>query len=186
VAGALFVAGATAEAAVAAVGLHQGDTVAVSGAAGGVGSIAVQLARLAGAQVIGIAGPDHHQWLRDRGVVPVGYGDGLRERILEAAGRIDAFIDTYGDDYVELGLGLGVEPARINTIVRIDAPARYGVKAEGNAAAAKASVLADLAQLIDEGLVEVPIAATYSLDEVQAAYRRLETGHVLGKIVLVP
>ena len=76
VAGALFVAGATAYAAVRAVGLTEGDTVVVSGAAGGVGSLAVQLARRAGATVIGLASEAHHQWLAGHGVIP---GD-LRRR----------------------------------------------------------------------------------------------------------
>jgi NADPH:quinone reductase-like Zn-dependent oxidoreductase len=94
VAGALFVAGTTAYAAVRAVAAGPGDRVVVSAAAGGVGSIAVQLARLARAAVVGIAGRGNHAWLRDHGVTPVAYGDGLEERIRAAAGgSVDAFID---------------------------------------------------------------------------------------------
>jgi NADPH:quinone reductase-like Zn-dependent oxidoreductase len=70
-AGALFVAGTTAYAAVHAVALKAGDTVVVSGAAGGVGSIAVQLAKILGAKVIGLAGAANHTWLADHGVIPV-------------------------------------------------------------------------------------------------------------------
>jgi NADPH:quinone reductase-like Zn-dependent oxidoreductase len=77
---ALFVAGTTAYAAVRAVGLTAGDTVAVSGAAGGAGSIAVQLARDAGATVIGLASEAHHPWLAGHGVIPVAYGDGMADR----------------------------------------------------------------------------------------------------------
>ncbi|HEX3427003.1 MAG TPA: NADP-dependent oxidoreductase [Acidimicrobiales bacterium] len=186
VAGSLFVAGATAYAAVRAVDLHRGETLVVSGAAGGVGSIAVQLGVLAGASVIGLASPSHHAWLRAHGVVPMTYGDGLADRLRQAAPSIDAFIDTYGDEYVELALELGVAPARIDTIVRFDAVERYGVKAEGNAAGARASVLAELAQLIADGKLEVLIAAAYPLAQVQDAYRALETHHLLGKIVLLP
>jgi NADPH:quinone reductase-like Zn-dependent oxidoreductase len=83
-AGALFVAGTTAYAAVQAVSLKAGDTVVVSGAAGGVGSIAVQLARNIGAKVIGLAGAANHAWLSDHGVIPIGYGDGVAERIRAA------------------------------------------------------------------------------------------------------
>ena len=85
-AGALFVAGATAWAAVRAVTLAEGDTVVVAGAAGGVGSIAVQLARRAGATVIGLASEANHEWLRSHGVIPVAYGAGVEDRIRQAAG----------------------------------------------------------------------------------------------------
>jgi NADPH:quinone reductase-like Zn-dependent oxidoreductase len=185
VAGSLFVAGASAYAAVRAVALTAGDTVAVSGAAGGVGSIAVQLARRAGATVIGLAGPANHDWLAGHGVIPVSYGDGAADRIRQAAAKVDAFIDTFGANYVELALDLGVEPSRIDTIVRFDAVQQYGVKAEGNAAGASAAVLAELAGLIDAGKLEVPVAATFPLAQVRDAYRLLGQGHVHGKIVLL-
>src|SRR5271170_629569 len=186
VAGALFVVGATAWAAVRAVDLTAGDTVVVSGAAGGVGSLAVQLARRAGASVIGLASEAHFQWLAGHGVVPVAYGEGVAERIRRAAGKVDAFVDTYGAEYVELALELGVEPSRIDTIANFEAVARFGVKGDGSAAGSSASVLAELASLIAAGELEVPIAATFPLDRVQDAYRRLAEGHLLGKIVLLP
>jgi NADPH:quinone reductase-like Zn-dependent oxidoreductase len=186
VAGSLAVAGGTAFAAVRAVSAAEGDTVVVAGAAGGVGSIAVQLARLAAATVVGIAGPDNEGWLADHGVLAVVYGEGVAERIGKAVERVDAFIDTYGDDYVEMAIGLGVEPARIDTIVRFDAPEKYGVKAEGSAAGSGAGVLVELAGLVADGKLEVPIARAFPLAEVRDAYRLLETGHVRGKIVLLP
>jgi NADPH:quinone reductase-like Zn-dependent oxidoreductase len=186
VAGALFVAGATAYAAVRAVAPADGDTVVVSGAAGGVGSLAVQLARRAGATVIGLAGADNHEWLAAHGVIPVAYGDGVADRIRQAAEKVDAFIDTHGDGYVQLALGLGVEPSRIDTIADFEAVTRYGVKGEGNAAGASASVLAELAGLISTDQLELPIAGVYPLDQVRDAYRRLEQGHIRGKIALVP
>ena len=186
VAGALFVVGATAWAAVRAVSLTEGDTVVVSGATGGVGSLAVQLARRAGATVIGLASEPNFQWLAGHGVIPVAYGDGVADRIRQAASKADAFIDTFGADYVQLALELGVEPSRIDTIANFEAVARYGVKAEGNAVGASASVLAELAGLIAAGELELPITATFPLDRVQDAYRRLEEGHILGKIVLLP
>jgi NADPH:quinone reductase-like Zn-dependent oxidoreductase len=184
VAGALYVAGATAYAAVRAVALTEGDTVVVSGAAGGVGSIAVQLARRAGATVIGLASPANHEWLAGHGVIPVAYGDGVAGRIRQAAGKVDAFIDTHGDGYVQLALELGVEPSRIDTIADFDAITKYGVKGDGNAAGASAANLAELARLIADGQLEVPVAATFPLSGVQDAYRRLAGGHIRGKIVL--
>jgi NADPH:quinone reductase-like Zn-dependent oxidoreductase len=186
-AGSLYVAGTTAWAAVRAVSLEPGDTVVVSGAAGGVGSIAVQLARLAGATVIGLASAPHHEWLAAHGVVPVAYGPGVAERIREASGgRVDALVDTFGSGYVDLALELGVRPDRVDTIIDFDAAARHGVKTDGNMVGASSEVLAELAGLVDKGALEIPIARVYPLAEVRGAYRDLARRHTLGKIVLVP
>jgi NADPH:quinone reductase-like Zn-dependent oxidoreductase len=187
VAGSLYVAGATAYAMVRAVSVSPGDIVAVSGAAGGVGSIAVQLAKNAGATVIGLASEANHPWLTSHGVVAVSYGEGAADRIRAASGgRVDAFLDTFGSGYVELALELGVRPERIDTIADFEAAAKYGVKTDGNAAGGNAQVLAELAGLVDKGLLEIPIAKVYSLDQVQDAFRELEQGHTHGKIVLRP
>jgi NADPH:quinone reductase-like Zn-dependent oxidoreductase len=186
-AGALFVAGATAYAALRAVAAGPGDTLVVAGAAGGVGSIAVQLAVNAGATVIGLASEVNHQWLADHGVTPVSYGAGVAGRIrAAAAGGVNAFIDTVGTGYVELALELGVDPDRIDTIADFTAAAKYGVKLEGNSAAASAEVLAELAAMIDKGQLEIPVARVYPLSEVRAAFQELEHGHTRGKIVLRP
>jgi NADPH:quinone reductase-like Zn-dependent oxidoreductase len=186
-AGALFVAGTTAYAAVRAVNAGPDDTLVVAGAAGGVGSIAVQLAVSAGARVIGLASEANHQWLADHGVLPVAYGEGAAERIRAAsAGRVDAFIDTVGTGYVELALELGVRPDRIDTIADFAAPAKYGVKLEGNSAAASAEVLGELAAMIDKGQLEIAVAGVYALSDVQAAFQELAHGHTRGKIVLKP
>jgi NADPH:quinone reductase-like Zn-dependent oxidoreductase len=186
-AGALFVAGTTAYAAVRAVAAGPQDTLVVAGAAGGVGSIAVQLAASAGAAVIGLASEPNHQWLAGHGVRPVTYGEGVADRIrAAAAGRVDAFIDTVGAGYVELALELGVRPDRIDTIADFTAAGKYGVKMEGSSAAATAGVLAELAAMIDKGQLEIPIAGVYPLADVQAAFRELEHGHTRGKIVLTP
>jgi NADPH:quinone reductase-like Zn-dependent oxidoreductase len=185
VAGALFVAGSTAYAAVRAVALSPGDTVVVAGAAGGVGTLAVQLARRAGATVIGLASEPNHAWLTAHGVIGVSYGDGVADRIRQAAGQVDAFIDTVGGDYVRMAVqDLEVEPSRVDTIANFEAVEKYGIKAEGSAFAASAAVLAELAGLVARGDLEVPVTATFPLDQVQDAYRRLDQGHLLGKIVL--
>ena len=188
VAGSLYVVGATAYAAVRAVGLREGDVVVVSGAAGGVGTLVVQLARDAGATVIALASEDHHAWLREHGALPVTYGDGVAERIRAAAGgEVDALIDLFGSGYVELALELGVAPERIDTIADPEAPTRHpGVKIDGNMAGASPETLAVLAALIAEGRLEVPIARVYPLAEVREAYTELERRHTLGKIVLRP
>jgi NADPH:quinone reductase-like Zn-dependent oxidoreductase len=186
-AGALFVAGTTAYAAVRSVALSAGDTVVVSGAAGGVGSIAVQLAKNAGAKVIGLSSAANQKWLTGHGVIPLTYGDGVEDRIRAASGgKIDAFIDTFGGGYVELALKLGVTPNRIDTIIDFAAAARYGVKTEGNHEGANADVLAQLAGLLASGRLEIPIAKVYPLAEVRDAYQDLEQRHTRGKIVLEP
>jgi NADPH:quinone reductase-like Zn-dependent oxidoreductase len=122
------------------------------------------------------------------GIIPVSYGDGVADRIRAAApaGKVDAFLDTVGGDYVQLALDLGVPASRVDTIVSFDAVEKFGVKAEGGAAVPGAATLAELAKLIADGQLDVPIFATYSLDQVQDAYRRLAEGHLLGKIVLIP
>jgi len=188
VAGAIPVAGFTAWAMVRAVDVKPGDTVVVAGAAGGVGSLAVQLARRAGATVIGLAGPSNHDWLKRHDVIPVAYGDGVADRIRNAGpAQVDAFLDTFGGDYVELALNdLAVSPERIDSVTRPDAAAKYGIKIDGNGAGASAATLETLAGLIAAKELELPIARTYSLTEVATAYTQLAKGHIRGKIVLIP
>jgi len=137
--------------------------------------------------VIGLASEANHEWLAAHGAIPVVYGEGAAERIRAAAnGPIDAFIDTFGDNYVQLALDLGVSPERIDTIINFAAVERYGVKAEGGSTAASATVLAELADLIARGRLVVPIAKVYPLDDVRDAYQELEGHHTHGKIVLRP
>ncbi len=189
VAGGLYVAGTTAYAAVRAVNLTDGDVVAVAGAAGGVGSIAVQLAVTAGATVLGIASRSNDDWQRAHGVIPVNYGDGLAERLRAAApeGRIDAFLDFFGGGYVQLAVNeLGVATDRVDTIIDFAAAEQFRVRTAGNADAADAGVLAELAGLIADGRLEVPVAEVFALDDVRDAFRALEERHTRGKLVLRP
>jgi NADPH:quinone reductase-like Zn-dependent oxidoreductase len=189
VAGSLYVAGVTAYAAVRAVNLEAGDTVAIAGAAGGVGAIAVQLARRAGATVLGIAGPANDAWLADHGAVPVNYGDDLPARLRAAAqsGRVDALLDFFGGGYVAMAVEeLGVPRDRVDTIADFAAVEQFGVQSAGGADAATAAVVAELADLVARGDLEVPIAGVFSLDDVRAAYQELEKRHTRGKLVLRP
>jgi NADPH:quinone reductase-like Zn-dependent oxidoreductase len=187
-AGGLYVAGTTAWGAVCAVDPKEGETVVISGAAGGVGCIAVQLARRTGSTVIGLASESNHEWLKSHGVIPVAYGDGVADRIKAAAPvGVDAFVDTHGDGYVELALALGVAAGRIDTIADFAAAAKHGVKTDGGTAAGPgATVLAELAGLIADGQLEVPIANVYPLAQVRQAYTELERRHTRGKIILRP
>jgi len=187
IAGSLFVAGATAYAAVRAVALTKDDIVIISGAAGGVGSIAVQLAKQTGAVVLGIASASNHQWLSDHGIIPVPYHGDLAANLKAALGdkKANAFIDLSGHEYVELAIKLGIGADRINTIINFEAAAKYKTKTEGMSAAANATVLGELAAKVNAGDLEVPIAKTFPLSEVKEAYLELEQRHTHGKIVLI-
>jgi NADPH2:quinone reductase len=187
VAGSLYVVGATAYAAVNAVAPQSGETVAVSAAAGGVGSLAVQLLALRGVRVLGIASAGNAEWLRAHGVEPVEYGDGLADRLQQAApDGIDAFIDLFGPEYVQLAVELGVSPERINTIISFAKAAEVGAKTEGSGAASTPAVLQEIADLIVSGALDFDVAATYPLDRVADAFTELEQRHTHGKIVLLP
>ncbi|MFE5034309.1 NADP-dependent oxidoreductase [Streptomyces sp. NPDC056683] len=188
VAGSLYVAGTTAYASVFAVDPRPEETVVVSGAAGGVGALAVQLARRRGATVVGLASEANHAWLTAHGVVPVVYGKGAADRIRKAADgkHVDAFIDTFGDGYVDMAVDLGVRPERINTVRDWRAAARVGARTYGEGSAAAAVVVGELARLAARGDLDVPIARVYPLERVREAFRDLERGHAQGKIVLRP
>ena len=161
-AGSLFVVATTAVAAVRAVSLKPGDVVAISGAAGGVGSLAVQLARRTGARVIGIASNESATFLRSVGVEPVAYGDGLAERLKAAApSGINAFIDLFGGEYV-----------------------KFGVKMDGSAAADSPETLATVANLIAWGEIVMPLTAIYPFAMARDAYAELARRKARGKIVL--
>lgn len=188
VAGSLFVAASSAYAAVRAIDPQAGETVAVSAAAGGVGTLTVQLLVRRGVRVLGIASAANADWLTGHGAEPVGYGDGLRERLRAAAapGRIDAFIDLFGPQYVDLAVDLGIPVDRIESVVRSDRAVELGVKLDGSMSAATPEILAELADLAATGALEVPIAATYPLDRVADAFAELEQRHTRGKIALIP
>jgi NADPH:quinone reductase-like Zn-dependent oxidoreductase len=186
VAGSLFVVGLAGYASVDAVAPQPGETVVVSAAAGGVGSMAAQLARHTGAKVIGLASERNHEWLRAHDIIPVTYGDGQAQRIRDAAGGpINALIDTFGGGYVDLAVELGVAPDRINTIIDREAAARVGAKTQGTHALATAAILADIVAMVADGTLDLEIARTYPLDQVRDAFTELAKRHTRGKIVLL-
>lgn len=188
VAGSLQMVGSTAYAAIRAVAPEPGETVAVSAAAGGVGTVLVQMLVRQGVRVLGIASPTNTEWLVNHGVSPVPYGDGLRERLHAAAGQqgLDAFIDLYGPEYLDLALALGVPPDRIETTVSMERAAEIGAKTDGRHNATSHEVLVELVELVASGAVELPIAATYPLERVADAFAVLDRRHTRGKIVLIP
>jgi NADPH:quinone reductase-like Zn-dependent oxidoreductase len=184
-AGSLSVVAFTAVAAVRAVALQPGEVVAVSGAAGGVGSLAVQLAQRTGARVLGIASDASAPFLRSVGVEAIAYGDGLAERLRAAAPKgLDAFIDLFGDGYLDLAVTLGVAPQRMNTIIDFAGATKVGAKTDGSAAATSRETLAFVAGAIAWGDLVMPLSAIYPFAMVRGAYAELARRKTHGKIVL--
>ena len=183
-AGGLGLVGNTAERATSAIAPQPGETVLVSAAAGGVGLFAAQFVLAGGSTVIGTASAENHDFLRGLGIIPVAYGPGLADRLQAAApGGIDAVIDNAGQETVEAAIELGVDPKRINSIVYFDGAAKYGISTVGGGGKTSAD-LGRLAMLVADGRIVLPIAATFPLAEVRAAYELLESRHLRGKIVL--
>ncbi len=173
-AGSLFVAATTAFAAVRAVALKARDVVAISGAAGGVGSLAVQLARRTGARVLGIVSEHNKAFLESVGAEHVNYGDGLAGRLRAAAPNgIDAFVDLFGQGYIDLAVELGVPKDRIDTIIDFAGAGKHRVKTDGSAAAGDRKTLEHLADLVAWGEIVMPIAAIYPFDAIRDAYVEL-------------
>lgn len=181
VAGGIGLVGNTALRSTDSLELGPQDTVLVTAAAGGVGLLDVQFARATGATVVGTASPENHEFLRRLGVIPVAYGDGERERLREAAPHgYTAMLDNHGRSSVLLGIELGIPPGRINSIAD---SGELGIGTVGGGGKT-AEELARLADSAARGELRFPILATFPLNEVRDAYRLLETGHGLGKIVL--
>ena len=176
----LTIAGRTASAALAVVKLGSDDTVLIGGAAGGVGVFAIQLARIAGARVIGTGSATSADFLRDLGAEPVAYGDGLADRVRALAPRgITAAIDLYGTETAHAARALGVPDARITTIA-----AQVDGIAPTNGANAAPGALEKLASLVATGQLRVPIAASFPVEQIRAAVELQAGRHVKGKVVI--
>lgn len=184
-AAALPLAGLTALQTIRRSGLTAGSTVLVHAAAGGVGSIAVQLAVHAGARVVGTASEGNHDYLRSIGAEPVSYGEGLVEaaRALAPEG-FDVVLDYVGGQAVDTAPEL---LAAGGTIVSItDSRARDELGGQYVWVRPDSADLAELADLAARGVVTVEISQTFDLDHTADAYRALETGHTRGKIIVRP
>ena len=183
VAAALPIPGLTAAAALAAIGARSGDTILIGGAAGGVGVLAVQLARLAGATVIGTASPGTFEFLRRLGAKPLAYGDGLADRVRALAPNgVDAATDLFGTETAEAALELGVPPERISTIAAGPNPPG-GVRATGGFDAAPGALM-QITDAILAGELTVPIAASFPVEKIRDAVTLQAGRHVHGKIVV--
>lgn len=185
-AAALSLVAETAQRTLDLLALAAGETVLIHGAAGGVGTAAVQLALARGARVVGTASPARHSALRALGVTPVAYGNGLVARVREVApDGIDAVLDTVGKgalpDSVELRGGTA---DRIVTIAD-PAAADYGV-VYSSKAVRDIGQLAEHARLAAEGRLRIPVAEVFPLADAGRAQEASEHGHAPGKLVLKP
>lgn len=181
VAGSLATAGTMAWNAVEGLGLGPRDTVVITAAAGGVGCLAAQFARLRGAAVIGTSAEMRFDFLRQYGVMPTGYGPGLAGRVrVVTSAPITAFLDFLGGE-AGAAVELGVPASRVLTVLDEEA-----VDAEGATRLDPGDLIAlqRVVALISAHKVRLPIADVFPLDEVAAAYRALDRRDAPGKIVL--
>jgi NADPH:quinone reductase len=190
----LMLTGGTAVHTLTATDVGQGDTVLVHGGSGGVGLMAVQLARLRGARVIATASERNHGLLRELGAEPVEYGDGLLERIRAIApDGVDAAVDLVGsDEALDVSLALVEERDRIASIANFARAPEEGVQLLGNGPGAdpgqeiRYGARPELARLAAEGRLRVVIAGAFPFDRAAEAHRQVGSGHTTGKVVLVP
>ena len=181
-AAALVAAGQTATGALQELRVGAGDVLLVHAAAGSVGTVAVQVARLTGATVIGTASPDNHDYLRQLGAIPVAYGEGLVEAV-RATGLVPTVaLDAAGRGAIAASVALGIEPDRIGTIVDDKEAAEYGTRVVR--AGRDPARLAEVVALAARGGLTMPVRA-YPLAEVAEAHAAVQSGHGRGKVVLI-
>lgn len=180
-AAALVSAAQTASGALRELAVGEGDVLLVHAAAGSVGTLATQLARRAGASVIGTASEANHAYLRELGAVPVAYGPGLVAAV-RAIGPVTVALDAAGGDSIAQSVALGIARDRIGTIVDDKAAAEHGTRV---VRPARSPVrLAEVVGLAARGLVRMPVRA-YPLAEVARAHAAVESRHGRGKVVLI-
>jgi len=187
VAGSLAGAGGTAYVVLNKLGVHAGETLLIHAAAGGVGTVAVQLAAARGVKVIGTASERNHDYLRSIGAIPVTYGEGLLERVRSVApDGVDAVLDASGRGEIPLSIELTGDPERVLTLVAFDA-ADSGIQLHvGGAGGDLGDALRALVALIVQRRVTPSVSWTFPLTEVAQALRASREGHVNGKIVVLP
>ncbi|WP_171069152.1 NADP-dependent oxidoreductase [Actinomadura geliboluensis] len=182
-AGGLPLAGMTAQRSLDRLAVGKDDVLLIHAASGGVGGLAVQIARDRGARVIGTASEKNHDYLRGLGAEPVSYGDGLVERVRELApGGVTAVADFVGGQ-LDATLALLASGGRHVSVADNTVDEHGGhwiwVRPDG-------AKLAELARLADRGALAVEVADTFPLEETGAAFDASRSGHTRGKLVIVP
>ena len=169
------------------LGVGSGTTVLINGAAGGVGSAAVQIARARGARVIGTASENNHDYLRSLGAEPTTYGEGLEQRVRELApDGVDAALDAAGAGELPALVELTGSPDRVVTIADFLGAQETGVEFSGGMGTARAvHALSEIGDLIEAGEFTLPVSETFPLDRIAEAHELSQRGHVRGKLVLL-
>ena len=163
-------------------GVRPGQTLLVSGAAGGVGSAVLQIARERGITVIGTAGAANQDYLRSLGALATTYGAGWVERV-RRLGRVDAALDLAGSGVVRELVELTGDPRKVISIADLGAP-EFGVRFSGVAGSVP-DALAEAAALISRGRLRIPVEKSYTLAEAAAAHADSQAGHTRGRRVIV-
>ncbi len=185
VAGGLYLAGITALTALLSVNATKGDTIVISAAAGGVGSMEAQLATLNGVTVIGTCGERNFDYLRQIGVQPVVYGDGMVERIQKLAPKgVTAYIDNFGDYNASLAATLGVTASKFSSSGSRKAIEIQAFRDSTPADNRLTQMLGTLVGLAAERKLDVLVSGFYPFDKIGDAFDDLEKRHARGKIVL--
>jgi NADPH:quinone reductase-like Zn-dependent oxidoreductase len=168
------------------LGVGPGITLLINGAAGGIGSTAVQLAIARGARVIGTASTANHDYLRLLGAEPVTYGEGMAERVRALApDGVDAALDVAGSGVLPELIDLAGGAQNVVTLADFDGAKQYEVRFSNGFQGHAFHALADIGALIEAGRFWLPVERTYPLDKIPEAHRASENGHVRGRLVLV-
>jgi len=165
-----------------------GDVLVINGASGAVGIAATQLAIRRGATVIGTAGPDNQDFIRELGAEPTTYGEGLADRVRAATadGRVDKALDASGGGMLPDLVELTGNPDNVIAIADYVGAEQTGVRFTGGPGTERAvHALADIVPLLEAREFVMPIAHSFPLEEVAEAQRVGEAGHAPGKIVLL-
>jgi NADPH:quinone reductase-like Zn-dependent oxidoreductase len=169
-----------------ALSVGRGISLLINGAAGGIGSTAVQLAVARGARVIGTASTANHDYLRLLGAQPVTYGDGLAARVRTLApDGVDAALDVAGSSVLPDLIDLAGGPQNVVTLADIDGAKQHGVRFSNGYHGHAFHALTEIGALIEAGRFWLPVERTYPLDQICEAHRISENGHVRGRLVLV-
>jgi NADPH:quinone reductase-like Zn-dependent oxidoreductase len=177
-AGALPLAGLTAHQALETLGVRGGESVLVSGGAGGVGHLAVQMAVARGARVLATASPANHDWLRELGAEPFDYSNG------ELPTGVDAAIDLFGGEGREQAFGTLRSGGRLVSTASPPPEKRDDVEIHYVFVRPSGVDLRELAELIDDGHLKPHVEEVFPLERAADAHERIEGGHVRGKLVL--
>ena len=186
IAGALPVISETAWRSLDELCVKSGQTLLVSGAAGGIGSAVIQLARIRGITVIGTASLQKHNYLRELGAIPTTYGPALAERVRQLApDGIDAAIDVAGSGIIPELIALTGNPAQVLSVADFSAE-EYGAKFSRGPPKEPERVFADVARLYSKGLFRLHIEQSFPLEKTAEAQIVSAAGHVTGKLVISP